>query len=50
LLICAPIRVFEWGQCYTRRFVLYTMDPVQIIANIYVDYRHIKFQNQLVPH
>ncbi len=28
------ILVFEWGQCYTRLFVLYIMDRVQIIANI----------------
>ncbi len=35
-VIYAPILVFEWGQCYTRHFVLYIMDPVQIIANIYV--------------
>ena len=34
LLFYAPILVFEQGQCYTRRFVLYNMDPVQIIANI----------------
>jgi len=26
--------VFEWGQCYTRHFVLYITDPIQIIANI----------------
>ena len=36
LLFYAPILVFEQGQCYTRRFVLYIMDPVQIIANMYL--------------
>jgi len=30
-----PIFVFEGGQCYTRHFVLYIMNPIQIIANIY---------------
>jgi len=35
LLFYAPILVFEWGQCYTGHFVLYIMDPIQIIANIY---------------
>ncbi len=34
ILHAAPILVFEWGQCYTRHFVLYIMDPVQIITNI----------------
>ncbi len=33
-VIYAPILVFEWGQCYTRHFVLYIMDPIQIFANI----------------
>jgi len=30
------ILVFEWGQCYRRHFVLYIMDPVQIIGNTHV--------------
>jgi len=34
LLFYVPILVFEWGQCYTRRFVLYIIDTIQIIANI----------------
>jgi hypothetical protein len=34
-VIYAPILVFEGGQCYTRHFVLYIMDPIQIIANIH---------------
>jgi len=35
-VIYAPILVFECVQCYTRHFVLYIMDPIQIIANINV--------------
>jgi len=38
-VIYAPILMFEWGQCYTRHFVLFIMDPIQIIMNIYVTNR-----------
>jgi hypothetical protein len=40
-VIYAPILVFEGGQCYTRHFVLYIMDPIQIISNIHV----LKYKN-----
>jgi len=36
-VIYAPIFVFEGGQCYTRHFVSYIMDPIQIIVNIHVN-------------
>ncbi len=31
-----PFLCFLWGQCYTRDFVLYIMDPIQIIINIHL--------------
>ncbi len=37
-----PIFVFEGGQRYTRHFVLYIMDPIQIIVNIYAERKNIE--------
>jgi len=46
--------MFEGGQCYTRHFVLYFMDPIQIIPNIYalhitdLDNRYLLYNVALV--